>query len=382
MRLIISGGGTGGHVYPALAVVPKLEQRCAELDLLWIGSDGGMEQALVERAGLTFEAIAALGLRGKNPFASAQGLWALSQGYRQSRQIIRRFRPDALFVTGGYVCVPVTLAARQARVPGIIYLPDIEPGLAIKFLARFANKVAVTAPEAQQFFKPGLTVVTGYPVREDFFSQTAEISAQRTSAVWEGEPKATARRQLGLRDDLPVLMVFGGSRGARSINEAVMQQLEAFLQVGQVVHVTGTLDEAAVLARRAELSPDEQTRYHVSAYLHDEMVTALLAADLVVSRAGASVLGEFPAARLPAILVPYPYAGAHQKANAAYLARHGAAIVINDADLKQQLQATVIDLLANPKKLEAMRRASRSLAQPAAAARLAQEILMVSNYGN
>jgi UDP-N-acetylglucosamine--N-acetylmuramyl-(pentapeptide) pyrophosphoryl-undecaprenol N-acetylglucosamine transferase len=330
-----------------------------------------MEQALVERAGLTFEAIAALGLRGKNPFASAQGLWALSQGYRQSRQIIRRFRPDALFVTGGYVCVPVTLAARQAGVPVIIYLPDIEPGLAIKFLARFANKVAVTAPEAQQFFKPGLTVVTGYPVREEFFSSS-----------FEGGGRGEVRRQLGLRDDLPVLMVFGGSRGARSINEAVTQQLEALLQVGQVVHVTGTLDEASVLARRAELSPDEQTRYHVSAYLHDEMVTALLAADLVVSRAGASVLGEFPAAGLPAMLVPYPYAGAHQNANAAYLARHGAAIVVNDADLNRRLRDTVIDLLANPEKLEAMRQASRSLAQPAAAARLAQEILMVSNYGN
>jgi UDP-N-acetylglucosamine--N-acetylmuramyl-(pentapeptide) pyrophosphoryl-undecaprenol N-acetylglucosamine transferase len=178
------------------------------------------------------------------------------------------------------------------------------------------------------------------------------------------------------------LTVFGGSRGARSINEAVTQQLEALLQMGQVVHVTGTLDEASVLARRAELSPDAQTRYRVSAYLHDEMVTALLAADLVVSRAGASVLGEFPAAGLPAILVPYPYAGAHQNANAAYLARHGAAIVVNDADLNRRLRDTVIDLLANPEKLEAMRRASRSLALPAAAARLAQEILMVSNYGN
>jgi UDP-N-acetylglucosamine--N-acetylmuramyl-(pentapeptide) pyrophosphoryl-undecaprenol N-acetylglucosamine transferase len=376
--LIISGGGTGGHVYPALAVVPKLKQQCAELDLLWIGSRDGMEQALVERAGLTFESIAALGLRGKNPFASGQGLWALSQGYRQSRQIIRRFRPDVLFVTGGYVCVPVTLAARQAGVPIIIYLPDIEPGLAIKFLARFAKRVAVTAPEAQQFFKPGLTVVTGYPVRDQFFPPSF------LGGSWgeAGEVKTAARRQLSLRNDLPVLMVFGGSRGARSINEAVMQQLEAFLQVGQVVHVTGTLDEAAVLARRAELPPDWQTRYRVSAYLHNEMVTALLAADLVISRAGASVLGEFPAAGLPAILVPYPYAGAHQNSNAAYLARHGAAIVINDADLKQRLQATVIDLLANPKKLEAMRRSSRSLAQPAAAARLAQEILMVSNYGN
>lgn len=337
-----------------------------------------MEQALVERAGLTFESIAALGLRGKNPFASGQGLWALSQGYRQSRQIIRRFRPDVLFVTGGYVCVPVTLATWQAGAPIVIYLPDIEPGLAIKFLARFAKRVAVTAPEAQQFFKPGLTVVTGYPVRDELFSPSLK------GGGWGevGEVKVAARRQLGLRDDLPVLMVFGGSRGARSINQAVTQQLEAYLQVSQVVHVTGTLDEAWVLARRAELPPDWQIRYRVSAYLYDEMVTALLAADLVISRAGASVLGEFPAAGLPAILVPYPYAGAHQNSNAAYLARHGAAVVINDADLNQRLKDTVIDLLTNREKLVVMRQACQSLAQPEAASRLAQEILVVSNDGN
>jgi UDP-N-acetylglucosamine--N-acetylmuramyl-(pentapeptide) pyrophosphoryl-undecaprenol N-acetylglucosamine transferase len=378
VRLIISGGGTGGHVYPALAVVPKLKQQYAELGLLWIGSRHGMEQALVERAGLTFESIEALGLRGKNPFASVQGLWTLSQGYRQSRRIIHRFRPHVLFVTGGYVSVPVTVAAWQAGMPIVIYLPDIEPGLAIKFLARFATRVAVTAPEAQQFFKPGLTVVTGYPVRAEFFPPSF------MGGDWgeAGEVKTAARRQLGLHNDLPVLMVFGGSRGARSINRAVTQQVEAYLQVAQVVHVTGTLDEVEVLARRAQLPPDWQIRYHVSAYLHDEMVTALMAADLVISRAGASVLGEFPAAGLPSILVPYPYAGAHQNANAAYLAKHQAAVVINDADLNQRLKDTVISLLADQERLEMMRRACRSLAQPEAAERLAREILTVGKYGN
>src|SRR6185295_6162208 len=189
-------------------------------------------------------------------------------------------------------------------------------------------RVAVTAPEAQQFFKPGLTVVTGYPVRAELIVSTAEVS----------EAKTAARRRLGLHDDLPVLMVFGGSRGAHSINQAVLQELETFLAVSQVIHVTGVLDEAEVLAQRAELSPAWQTRYHVSAYLHDEMTTALLAADLVISRAGASVLGEFPAVGLPAIVAPYPYAGAHQNLNAAYLARHEAAVVIADADLGQSLK--------------------------------------------
>jgi UDP-N-acetylglucosamine--N-acetylmuramyl-(pentapeptide) pyrophosphoryl-undecaprenol N-acetylglucosamine transferase len=280
-------------------------------------------------------------------------------------------------------------------VPVIIYLPDIEPGLAIKFLARFARRVAVTAPEAQKFFKPGLTVVTGYPVRDEFFNTPLAPSgrsgnnppAAARKRGWGESPLPVSGRgrgrgrQLGLTDDLPVLMVFGGSRGARSLNQAVMQSLEAWLPLCQIIHVTGTLDEAPVQVRRAELSPEWQARYHVSAYLHEEMVTALLAADLVISRAGASVLGEFPAAGLPAILAPYPYAGAHQWLNANYLAQHQAALVIDDADLAKQLKDTVLDLFTNKEKLAAMRQACQKLAQPDAAMRLAQAIVEVKPYG-
>lgn len=327
-----------------------------------------MEEALVKGAGLTFEAIAATGLRGKNPFAAAGGLWTLTQGYRQSRGIIRQFQPDALLATGGYVCVPVALAARQAGVPVIIYLPDAQPGLAIRFLAHFARRVAVTLPESLRYFKPGQAVVTGYPVRPELFAQ-AEAG------------KSAARRQLGLSDAWPTLLVFGGSRGARNINRAVTGQLEAYLAVSQIIHVTGALDEAWVRERRAQLPPDLQARYRVESYLHAEMPAALVAADLVVSRAGASVIGEFPAAGLPAVLVPLPLAGAHQALNAAYLARHQAAVVVNDADLKQDLQESVLNLITNQTTLDAMAAASRSLSKPDAAARLAQEILEVRNNG-
>jgi UDP-N-acetylglucosamine--N-acetylmuramyl-(pentapeptide) pyrophosphoryl-undecaprenol N-acetylglucosamine transferase len=332
-----------------------------------------MEQALVERAGLKFESISAVGLRGKNPAAALGSLWYLSQGYRQSRQILRRFQPDLLFITGGYVGVPVTLAAWQARVPVVIYLPDIKPGLAIKFLARFARQVAVTAPEAEQYFRPGLAVVTGYPVRPELFDPPF---------AGEDQAQATARRLLNLEEDLPVLIVFGGSRGARSINRAVTANLEAYLEVCQIVHISGTLDEAWVQARRASLPPELQARYHVSAYLHEQMITALIAADLAISRAGASVLGEFPAVGLPAILVPYPYAGAHQACNANYLTRHNAAVTIkDDVDLDQMLKQTAANLIINPEKLQAMRKACEKLARPDAASRLAQVILEVGSHG-
>jgi UDP-N-acetylglucosamine--N-acetylmuramyl-(pentapeptide) pyrophosphoryl-undecaprenol N-acetylglucosamine transferase len=328
-----------------------------------------MEEALVERAGLKIELIAAKGLRGKNPLAALNGLWELVKGYKQSWQIIKRFQPDVLFITGGYVCVPVTLAAYRARIPILIYLPDIEPGLAIKFLARFATRVAVTTSETRKFFQPGLAVVTGYPVRAELV--TASLRPNR---------QEEARRRLGLSHDLPVLLVFGGSRGARSINQAVADQLEAYLQVCQVIHVSGTLDEALVQARRNELPPALQARYHPFAYLHEEMSSALLAADLVISRAGASVLGEFPVIGLPAILAPYPYAGTHQALNAEYLARYQAALVVEDANLRQQLKETVINLITDIERLQAMSQACKNLAKPEASVHLAHEIVEVGSH--
>ncbi|GAB4450284.1 MAG: UDP-N-acetylglucosamine--N-acetylmuramyl-(pentapeptide) pyrophosphoryl-undecaprenol N-acetylglucosamine transferase [Anaerolineae bacterium] len=375
MKLMVSGGGTGGHVYPALAAVQSLTQSCANrgepLDILWVGSVGGMEQGLVEQAGLKIELIPAEGLRGKNPLAALKSLQAMRRGRAAARRLIGQYRPDVLFVTGGYVCVPVTLAAGKAGVPVLIYLPDIEPGLAIKFLARYARRVAVTAEQSCRFFAPGQAVVTGYPVRPELTAGAANPAA-----------RAEARRRLKLADDLPLLLVFGGSRGARSINQAVTGALEPLLAQCQLLHITGTLDADWVQARRGQLPPDLQARYHVAAYLHREMTLALLAANLVIARAGASVMGEFPAVGLPAILVPYPYAGAHQALNAAYLADHGAAVIIDDADLTGTLPDTALDLLANKPRLRAMQAASAALARPDAAAQLAQQILEVQTYAN
>jgi UDP-N-acetylglucosamine--N-acetylmuramyl-(pentapeptide) pyrophosphoryl-undecaprenol N-acetylglucosamine transferase len=312
----------------------------------------------VTRAGIPFEGISAAGLRGKNPLAMAGGLWTLTRGFRQARRLVAAFRPDVLLVTGGYVCVPVTLAARLAGVPVLIYLPDIEPGLAIKSLAPFADRVAVTAPPAARHFRPGQAVVTGYPVRRELFERD----------------RSEARARLGLAAGAPVLLVLGGSQGAQNINRAVSEKLEALLLVAQVIHVSGRLDAEWVRARRAALPELWQARYRVYDYLHEEMMDALLAADLAVSRAGASTLGEFPAAGLPAVLVPYPHAGAHQWANARYLAEAGAAVALADADLGTALIPTVLDLLADSDRRAAMSRAARALARPDAAQRVAHEL--------
>jgi UDP-N-acetylglucosamine--N-acetylmuramyl-(pentapeptide) pyrophosphoryl-undecaprenol N-acetylglucosamine transferase len=250
------------------------------------------------------------------------------------------------------------LAARLAGVPVLIYLPDIEPGLAIKSLARFADRVAVTAKPAAKHFRAGQAVVTGYPVRRELFERD----------------QAEARARLGLsveNDGRTVLLAFGGSQGAHSINQAMSDGIEELLNLTQVIHISGQRDAEWIQARRASLPESLRGGYHLVAYLHEEMADALLAADLAVSRAGASTLGEFPAAGLPAVLIPYPYAGAHQWANARYLAEAGAATTITDADLGTDLIPTLLELLTDHDRRATMERAARALARPDAAQSIA-----------
>lgn len=349
-------------MYPALTVADWLAANNPQPPAVcWVGSAGGVEESLTARAGIRFEGISAAGLRGKDPLAILEGLGALSRGLWQARRLVAALQPDVLFVTGGYVCVPVTLAARLAGVPVVIYLPDMIPGLAIRVLARFAQRVALTAPPAARYFRASQVVVTGYPVRSELFERDA------------GE--ARARLGLSMEEGLPVLLVYGGSQGAHSINRAVVQGLTTLLEAAQVIHLSGQRDAEWTLAQRASLPGSLQARYRPYPYMYEEMVDALVAADLVVSRAGASVLGEFPATGLPAVLVPYPYAGAHQWDNARYLLKAGAATAIADADLERDLVPTVLDLLAQDERRAAMGHAARQLAQPDAAQRIAQLLL-------
>ena len=245
--------------------------------------------------------------------------------------------------------------------PSLIYLPDVEPGLAIRVLQRFAQKVAITVPDSASYFRPGQTVVTGYPLRAQIHSATREAAVAH----------------FGLDPARKTLLVFGGSRGARSINTALLAVLPQLLADGvQVVHVSGTLDWPQVEPARAAL-PDA-TDYHAYPYLHAEMGLAMAAADLVVSRGGASVLGEFPAFGLPSILVPYPHAWRYQKVNADYLAARGAAVVMNDADLTLQLLPTVRTLLESSTQLRDMRAAAQRLAEHDSAWRVGQELLRLA----
>lgn len=323
-----------------------------------------MEQTLVQQAGLDFAGIAAAGLRGKNPLAMAHGGWQLLRGWQQSLKLLRRFKPHLVFATGGYVCVPVVLAARSLRIPQLIYLPDIVPGQAITFLSRFVQRVAVTTDTAQAYFRQGKTVVTGYPLRPGFFQRD----------------RREAQARFGLDATLPTVFVTGGSQGALSLNRAIAAGLPALLAQAQVIHISGKRNIDAAEAARAQLPPTLQARYHLFDYLDSEaMVDAFCAADLAVCRAGASTLGELPAAGLPAILVPYPHSGAHQWANARYLADQGAALTLDDSRLADDLVSKILGLLANPAELARLQTAARHLARPEAAAELGRQLIQLSS---
>jgi UDP-N-acetylglucosamine--N-acetylmuramyl-(pentapeptide) pyrophosphoryl-undecaprenol N-acetylglucosamine transferase len=336
------------------------------VSLLYLGVAGSVEEDLASRAGVPFQAIESGQVRGMAPWVAASNLLRAGRGARQAGQVIAGFRPNVVFVTGGFVAGPVVLAAWRAHVPVFIYLPDMEPGLAIRRMSRFARSVGVTFPEVARWF-PDKAVVTGYPVRQEILA----LAGQRD----------LARQRLDLAADVPVLLVFGGSRGARSINQALAAALPALLPHCQVVHISGALDWPAVEAQAGALSPELRARYHGYPYLHDEMPLALAAADLVIARAGASTLGEFPAVGLPSILAPYPYSGQHQDANANALVRRGAAIKLPDAELSARLASTALDLLQHPDKLAAMSQAAQALAQPGAAAAIAQELCRLAQPG-
>ncbi len=304
-------------------------------------------------------------------------------GIVQAFALLLRRRPDALLLTGGWVGLPVALAAYVLRVPSLIFVPDIEPGLTIRVLSPFARRIAITVADSEAYFRPGRTIVTGYPLRADVLAATRADA----HAYFETDP---ARK---------TLLVFGGSRGARTINHALLNILPQLLARPdlQIIHITGTLDWEEIQERLKNLTPqpplrvrrggDERSEagvrsgspylpyYRPFPYLHREMGLAFAAADLVVSRAGASILGEFPHFGLPSILVPYPFAWRYQKVNADYLAARGAGIVVKDDDMARDLLGTIVSLLDSPARLSEMSAAARALGQPDGAARAAKALL-------
>ena len=369
MRVLVCAGGTGGGIYPALAAVTALQaQGIGNDDILWIGTKGEMEETLVPRAGLRIETIPGGPIVGVSLRSRASNAVKLGRGIGVASGHVRRFRPEVMFMTGGYMAAPVAVAARRHGVPIVIYLPDVEPGSSIRFAVPMARRIACTTAGSAAFVPEEKMVVTGYPVRPD-------IRAAKTLT------RSEALAKFDLQPGRPTLFVFGGSRGARNINRALMGALPELLERAQIIHISGTLTWSEVEANATTLPAELRAYYRPYPYLHEEMGAAFRAADLALARAGASMLGESPAFGLPSILVPLTFAWRYQKVNADYLTERGAAVQLIDETLTETLLPTVRDLLFDQDKLDRMAAAAVALDKPDAAADLAQVILSAAKPG-
>ena len=368
MRYLIAGGGTGGHIYPALAIAGALRTLDEAAEFLFVGTGHGLEADLVPRAGYRLEKIELYGFQRRLSLRNAKNIFLLARSMWRVRRILRKFRPDVVVGTGGYVCGPVLAQAAWAGIPTLIQEQNALPGVTNKILARLVDVAALGYAEAEAGFSgcKARLIVTGNPVRPDLLSEEREAACHF----------------FGLRPDLPVVLITGGSQGARSINQAALtlhMRCRKENKPVQILHITGQTDYNDII-RELDFAGitinNPESMVKVLPYVH-EMPKALSAASLAVSRAGAIALAELSLCGVPSILIPYPHAAEnHQEINARSLESKGAAIVVRDAELSGDwLFETVSHLLDEPERLQAMATAAIQSAHPAAAVTIADLVM-------
>lgn len=360
MRVIVSGGGTGGHIYPAITLIRAIQKLREDAAFLYVGTKIGLEADIIPKEGLPFETVDIRGFERRLSLRNVATLTKSAASVWHARGIVRRFGPDVAIGTGGYVCGPVLLAASLMGVPTMIQEQNVIPGITNKILSKFATKVAMGYAEAKAHFPAAKAVFTGNPIRSEV------VTADRAPAV----------ARFGLDPAKCTVLVSGGSRGARTINRAMVGVHKHFAgsRAVQILHVTGKAEYDGVTAklRAAGIDADGSGNSKVVPYLYD-MPSALAAADLAIFRAGAMGLAEITAKGIPALLVPYPYAAEnHQEHNARAMARRGAARVVLDRELTaEKCVAFIEELAASEDKRRAMGEASRAMGRPEAAAEIA-----------
>jgi len=350
LRVLVVAGGTGGHIFPALAVAEEILRRRKRsgAQFQFLGTARGLETRLIEGVGFSYRALTAAGLKGIRGWRRWKNAAVLPRTFVEAARALRAFRPDVVLGMGGYVAGPVLLEAALARIPTVIVEPNASPGFTNRTLGRLVTLAATGFEEtSRQFGAKGR--FTGLPVRKAFFSIPPR----------EHRPPFT-------------ILVFGGSQGSAALNRCLMAgAAELASRPWRFIHQTGERDAEAVRKAYEQASVPSE----VHAFI-DDMPSAFAGADLVVSRAGASTVGELLAAGKAAVLIPFPGAtDQHQLENARALERAGAARVIEQAELTPRRLANELDILfASPGRLESMEGAARSLARPEAAARIAEMV--------
>lgn len=370
-RIVLTGGGTGGHIYPALAVAEHLADDPDVEALLYIGATGHLEEKLAGEQKLQFIGLTVSGLPRKVSAKLIGWPFEFLRAVVEAKKVLRLFRPTAVLGTGGYASAPPLAAAYLLSVPYAVHEPDAHPGLVNRFFARGASLVSVGMEAASERLHPlrGKLIVNGNPVRKSFVKLLGRDAA---CAV------------LGLDQSMKTVLVTGGSQGAQAINEALALALPSLLEVDppiQIIHQAGDKN-AKQLKERLDKGILQNPKYFLRAYF-DDLSIAYAVSDLAVCRAGAMTVAELAVTGTPAFFVPYPYAaGDHQTHNARFVASKGAAVAVPQAKLSgQTLRDQILDLVSNEERLKSMRKEMHSLGKPQAASDLADQVKEISAAG-
>lgn len=363
MKIAVSGGGTGGHIYPALALIRTIKKRYPDTEFLYIGTEKGLESKIVKQENIPFKPIEITGFKRSISFENVKTVMRFLKGVKESKRILKKFKPDVVIGTGGYVCGPVVYAAAKRNIPALIHEQNSVPGLTNKFLSRYVDKVAICFETAREFFPERKVVLTGNP-------RASEVAGQNGDG---------ALKPYGLNESEKTVLIFGGSRGARPINEAVVKAWSQLaVKPYQILYATGDVHYADI---EKEIALIGSSRQAVAVPYIDDMQKVLAKVDLVVSRAGATTLAEVTALGLPSILIPSPYVtNNHQEKNAASLTSAGAALMLAEKDLSGQKLVEAIDsIMLEEGKAEKMAEASAKLGLPDASERLFNVMLELVN---
>lgn len=357
MRLIIAGGGTGGHLFPGIAVAEEFLARDPKNEVLFVGTERGIEARVVPQLGYRLALIGAAGIRGKSGIAQIKGLGMLLHAYAQSRRILREFRPDLVLGVGGYASGPLVLAARGLQIPRFIHEQNAFPGLTNKILSRVAEKVFVSLEESLRYFSSHKTIITGNPLRRQILEAMQAPQEERDSK----------RR----------LFIFGGSGGAHGINMAMAEVAPRLADLRDridIIHQTGEKDVDTV----TRAYRDHGFKADVVPFIND-MATAYRWADLIVCRAGATTIAEVTACGKTCIFIPFPHAtDDHQRRNAEALLKKGAGFMLTEQELTAEKLATLIrELVNDSERLQITGRCAKSLARTDAAKVIVDEMLKI-----
>lgn len=351
MKILFAGGGTMGSVSPLIAVYEKIRKDNKNTDFLFIGSATGPEKKAVESYKIPFKAISAGKLRRYFSWDNFTDPFKILLGFMQSFIIILKFKPNVVMIAGSFVGVPVAWAAYLLRVPVLIHQQDIIAGLANKMMANFSKKITVSYEPSIADFSVNKTVLTGNPVREEFYICDPE----------------KGNEVFGLKKDLPVLLILGGGTGSQVLNEVVEKSLADLLQFVQVIHITG----------RGKTIDMEAENYHQFEFLTHDMTEAICLADLVVTRAGMSTLSELIIAAKPVVIIPIP--NSHQEYNAAYFQKNNAAIVLSQLALtKENFVSTIKELFFEKHKRDNLSRNISKMMDFSGAEKVANELLSIA----